>query len=144
MDNGRTTGRRRGGGHRTRRRWEFEYSSGRRGRWAAAWWPIGWSGHAQRRTPRRRIIRRGRRTGTRRRLMMNVMVRIRERVDMSQVPADDGSRLVGRLGTGRPPTRLMMVRDSGRLLCRLLLEVIVIIVVIVIVVVVVVVMIDAG
>jgi len=73
---------------------------------------------------------------------MHVVVRIRKRVDMSQIPADDGSRLVGRLGAGRPPTRLMVIRDRGRLLCRLLL--LKIIVIVVVIVVVVIVMIDAG
>lgn len=47
------------------------------------------------------------------------MVRIRERVDMSQVPSNDGTRLVGRLGAGRPPARLMVIRNGRRLLLLL-------------------------
>jgi len=71
--------------------------------------------------------------------MMHVVMRVRKRVDVSQVPADDGPRLVGRFGAGRPPAWLMVVRDSRRLLCSRLLEVIDIAVGIVVIV-----MVDAG
>lgn len=68
-------------------------------------------GHAQRRAPGRRVIcGRGRRTGTRWRLML---MRVRERVYVTQVPTDDGPRLVGHLSAGRPPTRLMVIRHCG-------------------------------
>jgi len=104
-------GRRTAGG-RGRRKLEH---GGRRGRGTAARNVVGRRGHAQRRAPGRRVIRRGRRTGgTRRRSV----VRVRERVDVSQVTADDGPRLVGRLGAGRPPARLMVIRRGGH---RLLL-----------------------
>jgi len=70
---------------------------------------------------------------------MYVVMRVRKRVYVSQVPADDGPWLVGRLGAGRPPAWLMMVRDRRRLLCSRLLEVINITVGIVVIV-----MVDAG
>lgn len=73
--------------------------------------------------------------------MMHVVMRVRKRVDVSQVPADDGPRLVGRLGAGRAPAWLMVVRDRWRLLCcSRLLEVIDIAVAVVVIVMVV----DAG
>jgi len=71
---------------------------------------------------------------------MHVVVRVRKRIDVSQVSADDGPRLIGRLGTGRTPAWLMVVRDRLRLLCNRLLEVIVIAVGVVVVIV----MVDAG
>lgn len=107
MDHGRAAHRRRG---RERGRWELE-DRGRRCGGTAARRVVGRRGHAQRRTPGRRVVRRGRRAGcARRRLVM----RVRERVDVPQVAADDGTRLVGRFGAGRPPARLMVVRHPGR------------------------------
>lgn len=136
VGDGRATRRRRGG---DRGRRKFEHCTGRRGCRATARWPVGRRGHAQRRASWWCVVRRGRRTTARRRLVMYVVMRVRKRVDVSQVPADDGPWLVGRLGAGRPPTWLMVVRDRWRLLCSRLLEVIDIAVGIVVIV-----MVDAG
>lgn len=113
------------GGRRGRR--ELEHGARRRRGGAAARrggrTAVRRCGNAQRRTPGRRVIGRGRRAAAGRRLVV-VSRGVRERVYVTEVTADGGPRLVGgRLGAGRAPARLMVVRDGRRGQLRRLLRV---------------------
>lgn len=54
-------------------------------------------------------------------VMVGMVMRVRERIDVAQIATHHRPRLVGRLGAGRPPARLMVIRHRGHRLLRLLL-----------------------